>query len=196
MTKRKENVTRRPWRDVVFIAVAVALAPAATTVSGCGQCEDTDLCSPYALEIRFVEELSELETYDINVEYDGRATSCSVTLPDGWWTLGTCPPDEYLGAGGQTASQIAAGTAGAGRDLSPHDLTYDCSSRDLGVGFRCGISRIAFRYLQPDSVTVTVHRDGELILSSTVTPEYRTYQPHKKGCGPVCREAVETIKTP
>jgi len=196
MKKQKESVTRRDWRSVAFIAASMAVAPAAGVVSGCGQCEDTILCSPFSLEIRFVEELSELETYDINVEYDGRTTSCNVTLPDGWWTLGTCPPDEYLGAGGQTASQFTAGSAGAGRDLSPNDLTYDCSSSDLGIGFRCGISRITFRYLRPDSVTVTVHRDGEFVLSSTVTPEYRTYQPHKKGCGLPCTEAVETIETP
>lgn len=55
---------------------------------------------------------------------------------------------------------------------------------------------MVFSRSAPTEVTVTVHRDGELVLSSTITPEYRTFQPHKKGCGPQCMEAVETIETP
>ncbi|MBN2196949.1 MAG: hypothetical protein JW751_29360 [Polyangiaceae bacterium] len=72
----------------------------------------------------------------------------------------------------------------------------ECSSYDFGLLYRCGIEDVAFFYSTPRAVTVTVHRDGEFVLSSTVTPKYRTYQPHKKGCGPPCTEAVETIETP
>jgi len=198
MTKLKENVTRRPWRDVVFIAVAVAVAPAATTISGCvRQCEDTDLCSPTPLVIQFERALVIPGTYEIALDYDGHDGVCHAVLPEPWlWD--SCPPADSPVAGGRGGTSGAAGATGIARDATQPGQSWDveCSSYDFGLLFRCGIEDVAFFSFTPRTVTVTVHRDGEFVLSSTVTPEYRTYQPHKKGCGPVCREAVETIETP
>ncbi|HOU89887.1 MAG TPA: hypothetical protein PLU22_02515 [Polyangiaceae bacterium] len=198
MTKLKENVTRRSWRDVVFIAVAVALAPAATTVSGCvRQCEDTDLCGR-PLEIRFVEELMVPGTYEITIDYDGSSNVCRAVLPEQSWLWGSCPPEDFPASGGHGGAMATAGAAGVAGTALYAGRSWDvkCSNNDIGPLYRCGLHSVVSNRLSPSTVTVTIHRDGEFVLSSTVTPEYRTYQPHKKGCGPVCREADETIETP
>ncbi len=80
--------------------------------------------------------------------------------------------------------------------LPAAERTQSCSNSEVGIRYDCGIDRISFFDLRPDTDTVTIHRDGELLLTETLTPTYQTFQPHKRGCGLPCNAAVETITTP
>jgi len=185
------------FRNAALLVLAgVASAPLAGSVVGCGpDCDDVDLC-PRPLEIYFVEELSVVGEYEIEVKYDGATGSCTVPLPTGWWILGSCPLEELPGKAGGGSVSSTAGAAGEGLVPKTFDLLADCSTRDFGISYRCGIEDIVFHKLRPTTVTITVHRDGELVLTETLTPTYRTYQPHTKGCGLPCNTATEIITTP
>lgn len=179
-------------RKIAAIAVGVALTPAPAVVTGCvTECEDADLCTR-TLEMRFDPALTTPGTYSVDVTYDEHTASCVLV----WSGQGVCHTDSRAGMAGALASGGSTTLGGAGGTVPPTGSPLSCTDYDLAFLLDCGIAAVYFHRATPRTATLEVRRDGELVVASTLTPQYRTYQPHKKGCGHPCTVADETIETP
>ncbi len=192
MRARASRVRERRLRNLAVVGGGAALlTSAAAYATGCVECEDAYLCTR-TLEMRFGPALTTPGTYSVDVTYDEHTASCVLV----WSGQGVCQTDSLAGMAGALASGGSATLGGAGGTVPPTGSPLSCTDYDLAFLLDCGIAAVYFHRATPRTATLEVRRDGELVVASTLTPQYRTYQPHKKGCGNPCTVADETIEIP
>jgi hypothetical protein len=102
--------------------------------------------------------------YRIDIDADGAAQQCEVTLP--LLACGAGPSVRCTGA-----SLASIGESGCALPPAEH-----------------GLSNIDFSG-SPRQIRVRIARGGATVLAQDFAPTYRTVQPNGPGCGPVCSSA-------
>jgi hypothetical protein len=110
-------------------------------------------------------------TYRVTVVADGETTECTATLP-------------FVSCNGQPpcpgSPKFLLNLSGCALPPSQH-----------------AIAGLTFPSTQPASVTVSVHKDGNLLGEQTYAPRYTTTRPNGPDCEPVCTGAPpETLALP
>ena len=109
--------------------------------------------------------------YSVEVTVDGGSVTCSGRLP-----LPACEegPGFHCGPG----PSIRLGESGCALPQGQQGL----AGIDLDT--------------MPARAKIVVRRDGEEVLTRELAPSYRETQPNGPDCGPVCRQASDTLPPP
>ena len=147
--------------------LALTLAVSLPLLASCGDKDEgldcTEIGCTDGLEITFAPQLQTAGDYEVLVETEGLTITCTASLPL-VGELSTCD-----------AADVYLGSSGSALDASEHRLT--------GVYLPSG----------PAEVLLTVSRDGEEILSTTLSPTYEELAPNGVECGPVCSWAAVEV---
>jgi len=108
-------------------------------------------------------------SYVIEVTADGESTVCEITLP--------------LRACGAEGSARCSGKLGASLGESGCALPPD----------QHGISGVAIHGQYPAQIALQVTRNGQEMLSKSLTPTYETLRPNGPECEPTCQSASLSV---
>ena len=102
---------------------------------------------------------------------------------------GAFTPGTYTVAAVSDVDEACSFTIGGADDCAEGAGCVTESSCEAGFVLETGDDQVVFLLGSPDSLTLTVDRDGEILLEETFAPEYVETQPNGKNCPPTCRNA-------
>src|SRR5262245_33666784 len=148
---------------------AVLLAFTGCFFGSSGDDDEPMACTAMGCEDGFTIQFSARQpgAYTFDIAADATVISCTAVLP--------LPP---CGTPATQCSNALVFIGESGCALSDADQSLE---------------NLTFMDVHPETVTVTVHRDGAEIASQTFTPAYQRVAPNGEECGPICHQASATL---